>query len=256
MAESYETQATGLRIVPGQWRPHYLWEHIAWVSPPWPSQDYVWLDFPEAIFTSQGLIFLSHINPSVPSVYTDLPAVAWESVPDGIAFERQLPNGVRFGGSVTRQEERTVRLHLFIENTSTAPLENITLQTCVFLRACREFADYTMDNKFVHVPQEGWLPFREAQSQGDSCCAYALGWRGGPRVADLPYMVARSNQGQRHVAMTWGKNTLSLVGNPGHPCFHADPFFPDLDVGQQADINGELVFFEGDIRAIESRLQE
>ena len=59
---TYETHAKGIRILPGAWRPHYPWEHIAWISPPWPSQDYVWLDFPEAIFTSQGLLFLSHVN--------------------------------------------------------------------------------------------------------------------------------------------------------------------------------------------------
>ena len=27
--ETYETQAKGIRILPGQWRPHYPWEHIA-----------------------------------------------------------------------------------------------------------------------------------------------------------------------------------------------------------------------------------
>ena len=48
---TYADHATGIRILPGAWRPHYYWEHIAWVSPSWPSQDYIWLDFPEAIFT-------------------------------------------------------------------------------------------------------------------------------------------------------------------------------------------------------------
>lgn len=34
---SYATHAKGIRIFPGQWRPHYPFEHIAWVSPAWPS---------------------------------------------------------------------------------------------------------------------------------------------------------------------------------------------------------------------------
>ncbi len=38
--ETYEIHAKGIRILPGQWRPHYPFEQIAWVSPPWPSQDF------------------------------------------------------------------------------------------------------------------------------------------------------------------------------------------------------------------------
>jgi hypothetical protein len=49
MKESYETHAKGIRILPGQWRPHYTFEHTAWISPSWPSQDYIWLDYPEAV---------------------------------------------------------------------------------------------------------------------------------------------------------------------------------------------------------------
>ena len=75
MNKRYETQATGLRILPGQWRPHYPWEHIAWVSPPWASQDYVWLDFPEAICSSLGFLYLSHVNPPIPTIFKDLPAL-------------------------------------------------------------------------------------------------------------------------------------------------------------------------------------
>jgi len=60
--ETYDTHAKGIRIVPSQWRPHYPWEHIVWMSPSWPSQDYLWLDFPEAIFSDQGLLGLRSTN--------------------------------------------------------------------------------------------------------------------------------------------------------------------------------------------------
>ena len=29
----YEELATGLRVIPGQWRPHHRFEQIAWISP-------------------------------------------------------------------------------------------------------------------------------------------------------------------------------------------------------------------------------
>ena len=248
MRDTYETQAKGLRILPGQWRPHYAFEQIAWVSPPWPSQDYVWLDFPEAIFTDRGLIFLSHINPDAPSLYHDLPKVPWEITPEGMQFERMLPNGVRFGGSVTRASDRAVDLGLWIENGSGKPLREITLQTCAFLRACREFADFTQDNKFVHTPDAGWLPFAEAQKRGDVPGGrVSLGWRSGPCAVDWPIMAVMSNKAPRLLAMTWYEHTLSLVGNPGHPCMHADPFFPDLAPGARHAIEGTLLFFDGDL---------
>ena len=60
MCDTYETHAKGIRILPGQWRPLYPFEQIAWVSPPWPSQDYIWLDFPEAIFCNLGLLYFGH----------------------------------------------------------------------------------------------------------------------------------------------------------------------------------------------------
>lgn len=244
--DTYETHAVGIRILPGKWRPHYDWEHIAWISPPWASQDYIWLDFPEAIFTSQGLLYLSHVNPPIHTVYEGLPAIPWKQVPGGISFERVLPNGVEFGGSVTRGAGPTVDLELHILNGSKEELARITLQTCAFLRAIKEFADFTQGNKYVHLPDAGWVPLAEAASREKGSQAYRVGWRNsGNPVADLPVSAVVSNEAERLVAMTWFEDTLSLVDNPRHPCFHADPKFPDLAPGERASIRGKLIFFEG-----------
>ena len=244
--DTYATHAKGIRILPGKWRPHYPWEHIAWVSPSWPSQDYIWLDFPEAIFTSQGLLYLSHVNPPIHTVFHDLPKVPWKQSAKGIRFERQLPNGVSFGGSVEKGEGPTVDLELHIHNGTSEPLNNITLQTCAFLRGIKEFADYTRENKFVHVPARGWISIEDAKGMDQGKERYRVGWRtrGNP-IADLPVAVTLSNEAERLFAMTWFENTLSMVSNPGHPCVHADPKFPDLAPDGNASIRGKLIFFEG-----------
>ncbi|MEO2046652.1 MAG: hypothetical protein ABGX16_08770 [Pirellulales bacterium] len=250
--DTYDTHAVGIRIYPGRWRPHYPWEHIAWVSPPWPSQDYLWLDFPEAIFTSQGLIYLSHINPPIHTVYPSLPRVPWKKVSGGIGFDRTLPNNISFGGRVTRGVGPTVDLELHISNESQQELTQITLQTCTFLRSIQEFADYSQDNKFVHTPATGWTPMQVASTSKEVAGDYRVGWRtSGKLVADLPCAVVISNRAKRLVAMTWFKDTLSLVGNPGHPCFHADPKFPDLPSGASASIRGKLIFFDGPLADFE-----
>ncbi|MFV2068479.1 MAG: hypothetical protein ACC645_16030, partial [Pirellulales bacterium] len=247
--KTYETHARGIRILPGQWRPHYRFEQIAWVSPPWPSQDYLWLDFPEAIFTNQGLLYLSHVNPPIKTLFHDLPRVPWRKISGGVAFERQLPNGVSFGGSVKKGGDTTVDLELHIHNGTAKELANITLQTCVYLRASKEFADFTRDNKFVHVPDSGWIRLPEADALKEGTAKVRVGWRThGKAVADLPVLVTLSNQADRLVAMTWFEDTLSLVSNPGHPCMHADPRFPDLAPGGNASVRGKLIFFEGKLR--------
>ena len=242
--DSYETHAKGIRILPGQWRPHYPWEHIAWVSPSWPSQDYLWLDFPEAIFTRQGLLFLSHVNPAFPVLFPEQPAVPWLPVKGGIAFERRLPNGIAFSGSVIETKD-AVELELTLKNGSEAPLNDITLQTCVFLRAIREFSAYTGDNKHVRVPARGWLPFAEAVRLEEAKGSTRLGWRSGPRIADLPVMITTSAEAERLVGFSWGESTCALVCNPHHPCMHSDPEFPDLERGETATIRGKVFFFEG-----------
>lgn len=249
--DSYETHAQGIRILPGHWRPHYPWEHIVWISPSWPSQDYLWLDFPEAIFSSQGLLFLSHVNPPFPTVFEELPAAPWVREPDGVSFERVLPNGIAFGGSARKGTETTVDLTLFIRNGSAEPLRDITLQTCAFLRGIKEFADYTQTNKFVQIPGRGWVPLSEAQHlPDDPARRYRVGWRrSGRRVTDLPVVVTVSNESERLFAYTWGEHTLSIVSNGRHPCAHADPLFPDLEPGEAAEIHGQLIFFEGPLEA-------
>lgn len=252
---TFETHAKGIRILPGQWRPHYPWEQIAWVSPPWRGQDYVWLDFPEAIFTRQGMLFLSHVNPQIPAArFPDLPAVKWRTLPEGLAYERELPNGVAFGGQITRAPNG-VDLELFIRNGSQEPLTNITLQTCCLLRAIREFAAYTGANKFVHVPDQGWIAWDQAAKLQQARGQYRLGWRSGPPLADLPIAVTTSSAAERLMAFTWLADTLSIVHNPHHPCVHADPMFPDLPPGRSATIRGKLIFFEGSLRDFDQALQ-
>jgi hypothetical protein len=251
---------SGIYIFPGAWRPHHPFEQIAWIKPPWMTPDYIWLDFPEAIFTDQGLLFLSHLSPRFPQVFPDEPKVPWKEIEGGISFERKLPNGVIFGGSLVVQNETTVDLNLYIRNHSGEKLTKILLQTCAFLRHSKEFSAFTADNKYVHVPDSGWMSFPRALKLKTETGRYRLGWRGGPMSADLPVMVTKARPEReggpdlnRMIAFTWDENTYSLITNPEHPCMHADPYFPDLRPGQSAEIHGRLIFHEGTIEELEEK---
>ena len=247
----YDSAVEGIHIAPGAWRPLYNTEHIAWVSPPWPSDEYIWLDFPEAIFSGQELLFLSHISQRFPSKFNKLPKIEWKKIDNGISFERQLPNGIKFGGSVTKKDEFTVELKLWIHNGSPEPLSDIKLQTCAYLNAINEFNEKSNTNKLVHVPGYGWKPFEEASQFEGIDSKFRVGWRDGPAVADLPVIISFSKQKDHLVALTWFENTFSFIGNENHPCFHADPFFDDLEPGEEQTITGELIFFEGSVEEFE-----
>ena len=252
--ETYETHAKGIRIFSGHWRPHYVFEQIAWVSPAWPSQDYVWLDFPEAIFVGKRLLYLSHINPAIECEFSDLPAVPWTPIDGGIAFERALPNGLTFGGSVVKEDDSNVELELHLTNRTDAPLREITLQTCAYLRAIREFAEFTRDNKFMHHGERWWITVSEARWLPAGSALYRDGgWARGALQVALPIIATRSAAGDRWIAMTWFTDTLSLVGNPNHPCMHADPQFPDLVPGESATIRGRLGFFQGALESFDAQ---
>lgn len=60
-------------------------------------------------------------------------------------------------------------------------------------------------------------------------------------------MIVRGKEQNRWYGMTCYLDTLSLVGNKWHPCLHADPFFPDLNPGERAEIRGRLLFFDGSL---------
>lgn len=249
--DTYETHARGVRILPGRWRPHYPWEQIAWISPPWASQDYLWFDFPEAIFTRQGMLFLSHANPTVePPRFPDIEAVPWVTTPTGLRYERRLPNGFRWIGELKRSRSH-VDYYLEFINDSDEAYSEIRLQTCLMLRAAQEFGPYRPDNKFVHVRDRGWMPFEEARKLEPPLGKYRLGWRGGPEISDLPVIITKSEEPNRMVAMTWFDSTYSLMQNPPRPCMHADPFVPDLPPGKRATIPGRIWFFEGSIEDFE-----
>lgn len=251
--DTYETQAKGIRILPGAWRPHYPWEHIAWISPSWPSQDYIWADFPEAIFTDQGLLFLSHLNPGS-HIFPNLPAVPWQQVDNGIAFQRELPNGVVFGSTITRAD-RAVDLELFIRNGSKEPLTGIRLQICFFLRAIREFAAYGWTGQFLHVAEHGWVNYDPARRLESKQGRYRLE-ANGPLLADRPIMVTRSSKAPRLIAVTFYDQTASVFSNPNHPCMHADPVMAEILPGQTGNFRGKLIFFEGTLDAFDRALQK
>jgi hypothetical protein len=247
MDKVYDAFVTGLRIMPGMWRPHAVWEQVAWVKPPWSEAGYVWLDFPEVLISNDNsFLYAGHGPLQHPAIrHGVLPKIAWRQTSNGIMFERKLPGELAFGGNLTQCNECSVKMELHVKNHGKIRIPPFIMQTCAFLRLVDEFAEYTNNNKFVHVPRTGWMSLPKASKLPDGTGKYRLGWRGGPAVADKPFMVTVGRSGRRMVGMSWFRDTFSIIGNQCHPCMHADPAFPSLEPGAQYIVHGVLVFFEG-----------
>lgn len=237
--------AGSIRIEPGHWRPEGVYEQIAWVHLPWPDAGFVMLDFPEAVFSDQGLLFLSHVSRIAHQKWLDLPKAEWQPIPGGIRFERRLPNNFVYGGRLIAADDTRVDMTLWARNEDDIPIGCLKTQVCVYLPKAPPFAARTMDNKFVHVAGRGWTPYPEALAGGVKTGHWRLGWRSGLPSCDEPLIATVSADGRRLIATEWGEATYALVGNPDHPCMHADPDWPDLAPGESAEITGRLYFFDG-----------
>jgi hypothetical protein len=249
---NFNSHVNKLKITPGQWRPMFNSEQICWISPKWGSQEYIYLDFPEAIFIDQQLIYLSHISDRFRAMYNyQLPKVQWKGNDSILYYDRNLGSKIFFGGEVKIENEDSVSLKLWINNLTEDTLKNILLQTCSFLHQIKEFDIKSDSNKFIHTKGKGWITLEDALSNRNSLPAdgkFRAGWREGPAVSDIPVIIATSVNKTHFVAMTWFENTYSFIGNAEHPCFHADPFFPDIFPGETKYIHGAIIFYQGNFQ--------
>ena len=262
----YNSAVKGIHIYPGLWRPVFKTEQIAWISPPWINQgfiwdnfpkatDFIWLDFPKAIFSERGLLFLSHINPDLPSAYNypEIIQSPWtQNEEGGILYNQKLPNGLEFGGSIAKNDTISIDLELWIKNGSDSIIKEIQMLTCAYLAPIEEFNEKSNENKFIHVPEVGWITLEKALLLRNNSSVYRVGWgKGSLSVADLPVIITISKNKRHIVAYTWWQNTGALWGNALHPSFNADPLIPDLMPGQEVRIKGNIIFFEGSIDEFE-----
>jgi len=183
------------------------------VFAPWDDGGYVVVDLPEAIWSNLGLTYLAHTH--IPTIWDDahvvLDNIDWTRLPNGeLAFERRLPNGIRFGSHVVPQAE-WVDMELWLENGTDEALTGMSAQICLMLAATKGLT--YLDN----------APKRYEQG-----------------VAAAP-----TDDGQRWV-LTAFERCKRAWGNEDVPCIHSDPALPDAAPGERVSVKGRLWFYEGD----------
>ena len=193
------------------------------VFTPWDPNSYAVVDLPEAIWSNLGLTYLAHTH--VDTIWTkqgvELPRLEWNRRADGsLDFRRTLPNGLAFGAKVVATKE-AVRMEMWLENGTTGRLTDLRVQNCVMPKMAAGFAAQTNENK----------------------------------VLTNPYVACRSEDGKRWIITAW-EGCHRPWANPDCPCFHSDPKFPDLEMGQRHVLRGWLSFYEGkDVEAEFARIE-
>jgi hypothetical protein len=194
------------------------------VFPPWDEESYVVVDVPEALWSNLGLTYLAHTH--IPTLWTQqgipLPHQEWVRAGKGtLTAERRLPNGIVFGAKILPRTDG-VRMELWLENGTNAPLTDLRVQNCVLLKGARGFTDQTSANK----------------------------------VFESPFAACHSDAGNRWVITAW-ERCFHVWGNAACPCLHSDPRFPDCLPGKRVRLRGWLSFYVGeDIRNAFRRLEK
>ncbi len=179
---------------------------------PWEEDSYLVVDFPEAIFSHQGLIFLAHTH--IPTLYGDITKkmafADWRRSDSGqLSQAWGLPNDISFGASIVPKENH-VQMELWLRNGSSEILRDLRTQVCIMLKGASAFNQLTNENK----------RFTEnaAAVQSDHNRWVLTAWEPCGR--------------------TWGNEDV--------PCLHADPVFADCPPGETVKATGRIWFYEGE----------
>ena len=180
---------------------------------PWSPHEYVVVDLPEAIQTSEEIIYLAHTD--IPTRWTKmnvhLRPLEWKRSEHGdLSYIRNLPDGSAFGAEV-KLVDRAVRMEMWIRNGTLIPMKDIRGQICV-----------------LPAPVEGFTILEPAHSLFES-----------------GYTLCRSSRGNRWIITAWHPLQRQIVYRT-FPCFHADAKFGDCAPGETVHARGWLSFYEGD----------
>ncbi|MCA8996655.1 MAG: hypothetical protein KDA80_06715 [Planctomycetaceae bacterium] len=182
------------------------------IFPPWKDGGYVVVDVPEAIFSNLGLTYLAHTH--IPTIWSakgvELSPLEWDEEADGsLAFERTLPNGIRFGSTVFK-EDGAVQMKMKLTNGTNEPLTGLRSQVCVMLKGAPGF----------NVQQTL------------------------PTIIEEPLVAIKSQTENRWIITAWTPCNRAWK-NPPVPCIHSDPIFPDCPPGETVEVEGRMWFYEG-----------
>jgi hypothetical protein len=182
------------------------------VFPPWNDGGYAVIDVPEAIFSNLGLTYLAHQH--IPTIWTEqsieLEKLEWKERDGGLEYSRELPNGIAFGGRVSKLGGAAA-MEMWLRNGTKEPLTGLRSQVCVMMKG---LVGFTSQRSRLQIVRE-------------------------------PYVAVKADDTDRWLITAWAPNNRAWT-NPPVPCVHSDPIFPDCPPGETVRARGGLWFYEGE----------
>lgn len=179
---------------------------------PWAPHEYVVVDLPEYLRTDNEFIYLAHTD--IPTRWTKmnvhLRPQEWSRAGNGdLSSSRKMPDGSSFGASV-KLKDGAVRMELWFENGTLAPVVGLWAQVCVMPARVRGFSELSA----------------------------------GRQLRRNEYTACRNPEGNRWIITAWHRSH-GPGGNPTYPCFHSDSTLGDCAPGETVRARGWLSFYEG-----------
>ena len=229
------------------------WAYGLQVSPPWPDDGRLYLNYPEHLEYRTGWGIAR---------YSDKRENAWQVADDGKSAFYEVDSltarGVKVRAEVKVVEPDRVRFKVKITNNSRAlTLDNVKPLLCHQYRRLTGFPQWRENLKHTYVVLDGKLAALadvptekpDANIKGASIKGrkpYASSFvakRGGiiKKQLDMSLSIIASLDEKRAVLITYDPGK-SMLSNANIPCLHADPYFGDIKPGESKEATGYVIF--------------
>jgi len=236
------------------------------ILPPWKDAGYLHVNFPEHLEYDDEDPTNDYIGYSILRHWDELEA-PWEISADGrtASYRVESPHepGVVVEVRLTAQASQAV-LWMKVTNGSGKRLPRVKPMLCFQYKKLTGFPQNLDGNfQYTYVVMDGELTrladVETARPDPQAMVAYVKGCdqhdsdkfanaRGGliAREIDAAVAAVTSKDGRRKVVLGFAP-PKSMLSNTFIPCFHADPYFGDLEPGESAEASGVVVFTEDDL---------
>ena len=249
--------------------------HLIRIYSPWYPGQYLSINFPEHCW-GKGLPNVTHMSETPVTTPWRYNADSTDAI-----FEHEARPGVVYR-SFARVDSMAVRLRLEIENKSDSAITDVRTLICLRPDQMTTFMEhgYSMTRVFVAgrpvipgIDTHYWGPLPENRETcwalrvagvNDSLDFSGLSWftpEGGPgRIVEEradPSLIAiheRDND-LRWLATIWQPAKL-IFANPSIPCIHSDPLPPDCPAGKTVQVEGIVLFHDGDEQSLLARARK
>lgn len=136
--------------------------HAVEIVPPWDTEGYLTLRFPETLHSNLGLLFIDHYRSDMLPVVDLQKLPDWQVDPDtdALLYNCELPNKVEFSGRITPGPDE-LELEFTVKNGTDTELSGLGTQFCLVQTPCPTFSIPELINTYI-LHDGKWLSLSDS----------------------------------------------------------------------------------------------